>query len=276
MPGGYRRRHSVSAINLFHDCPKAYDFRYISKVKVDRGDVGEPLRIGTAVHAGLEEAAIAMKMDKLPLDDPAVLAAADAGLEKSWAEEKLPLDDGRLDECKGWLRDAIAEWDKDGEIKSIEWQIKQDLPDGSGFIGYADRVDRLNEDTLEIRDYKNTMKVTDPEYLENDIQVNMYAYFARETWPWARKIVASHQHPNHGGQTVKVNLTDASISEAVDRFMSTIEMIETEEEWEPRKSRRCDWCDYKEVCPAWTVVKPEPDSPEAQDAAAIKDVIDNF
>ena len=64
---------------------------------------------------------------------------ADAGLEKSWEEEKLPMDDGRLDECKGWLRDAIAAWDQDGEIKSIEWQIKQDLPDGSGFIGYADQ-----------------------------------------------------------------------------------------------------------------------------------------
>jgi RecB family exonuclease len=275
MANGYRRRHSVSAIGLFHDCPQAYSFRYIDRVPTDRTQVGEPLRIGTAVHAGLEAAAIGLKLDGLTLEGPEILAVADQGLEESWIDQGLPVNDGRLDECKGWMREAIAEWDKDGKIVSIEWEIRQDLPDGSGFIGFADRIDRLNEDTVEIRDYKNTRKVTDPEYLANDLQVNMYAHFARETWPWARNVVASHQHPNHGGKVVKVNLTDDSINEAVDRFLATIEMIESEVEWSTRISQRCDWCDYKDICPAWTA--PQPDEVEEDpDAAAIKDIIDNY
>jgi putative RecB family exonuclease len=266
----YRKRHSVSAIKLFHDCPQAYNYRYVERVKVDQTEIGEPLRIGTAVHAGLEQAALDIKLEGWQLDDPQLIANAETKLVEEWEFLKLPTHDGRLEDAKGWIREAIAAWDQDGKVVAVEWQIKQDLPSGSGFIGYADRIDRLNENTVEIRDYKNTAKVTNPDDLENDLQVNMYAHFARETWPWANNVVASHQHPNHGGKTIKVKLTDDTISEAVDRFEATVEMINEETDWPARKSMRCNWCDYRDICPLWSKNLDDPD------AAAIQDVIDNY
>jgi len=271
MPGN-RRRYSVSAIQLFHDCPQAYRFRYIDRVKVDRATQGEPLRIGSAVHAGLEAAGMAIKFDGLSVGDQELYEVADKGLEEEWLDQKLPADDGRLDECKGWMRDAIDEWEHDGEIRAIEWRIETELPNGSGFLGFADRVDRLGDNVLEIRDFKNTRGMKTEDELLTDLQVNMYGFFGLAAYPWAESVVASHQYPNHDGKVVRVRLTDNSIGEAVAMFVATVEMIENEENWEVRVSDRCRWCDYKDICPAWIKNAEDDDA----DAAAIRDIIENF
>jgi len=245
------RRHSVSAIKLFHDCPRKYKYRYIDRVKVPREQAGEPLRIGTAVHAGLEAAAKCMMAEEVTALNVQVTADADAAIEEAWVEEGLDFTDGSLERCKGWIRQTLEVWaEESNDFIAVEHKFLTWLPDGSGFIGFADRIDKVSETAIEIRDYKNTRDVTKAEKLLNDIQVNMYAYFARETWQWCETVYVSHQHPNHDGEVVRVRLTDDTIGEAVDRFLSTIEMIETEEEWTPRPSKACDWCDFTDICPA--------------------------
>lgn len=245
------RFHSVSSCGKYLECPKAFDFAYLQKLPPDK-PVPEHWRYGTVAHKGLEVAVL----DHIERKGTGSLAdtvpAAVAAVEAEFA--KLDLDQpGELDRLIESVTESLHGLDFDASnVLGVEQKFLGTTPDGARFVGFADLVLRLGPTSLEVRDYKNRSKAASPEQLAVDFQLNLYGHFARQEWPWAKVVYASHFYPPTQ-KLVRVQLTDESMEAAVERFEAIVEMCEGDTELAPRKGSHCSYCQHREKCPAWQV-----------------------
>lgn len=250
------RFHSISSVGNFLGCPRRYYLSYIERRKVEVVETPVFFRRGSAVHKAFE-VAYQTHVDKkyvgtLEHSRDEALAA----LATYWHENDIP-DGGDLDSYSKMVDECLPElscsWE---DILGIECRLKGNTPDGSRFIGFVDLLLRVGDDAIEIRDYKTKRQAAHPDDLEQDQQGCMYAHFAMIDHPWAKKAYFSHYYPPIK-KLVRVELSPASISAAVERHEASVELIEAENIFAPRLGSSCEICSFTEDCPARTMVVPK-------------------
>jgi putative RecB family exonuclease len=249
-------------------CPLLYRFRTIDRLPESPSP--EATR-GTLVHGVLE------RLFGLPAPDRSV-ARATALVEPVWqelaeAEPALAGVFGSAAELAGWLqsaRELVAgyfslEDPTRLEPAGREEYVEVTLDSGLRLRGYVDRLDESAAGALRIVDYK-TGRAPDPLFEARALfQMRFYAlvlWRQRGVLPAMLQLIylADREVLRYAPDEADLRATERKL----EALAAAIERSLDRGEFRPRPGRLCDFCDHRDVCPAWGGTPPPlPPLPES-------------
>jgi putative RecB family exonuclease len=279
-----RRRPALSPSRAgdFKQCPLLYRFRAIDRLPE------QPSRAqirGTLVHSVLE------RLYDLPAPRRSPEAAR-GFVRPVWEElcTTLPELMGQLfegpedPELPRWLESADAlleayfrlEDPRLLEPADRELLVETELASGLLLRGYVDRVDVAATGQIRVVDYKTGAAPRQIAEVRALFQMKFYALALLQL----RGVVPAQLRLLYlaDGETLTYEPDEAELR----RFERTLEAIwlairtagETGD-FRPNRSRMCEWCSHKALCPAWGGTPPAyPGWPENPDATAAETVLD--
>jgi putative RecB family exonuclease len=115
--------------------------------------------------------------------------------------------------------------------------------------GAFDRVDRIGDDAVRVRDYTTSRLPPSRNDAEDSLRLALYDLAARELWPWAKRVVVAFDLLRHD-VIVSLTRTDAE-REATRRYvLATVAQIERGD-FPARPSTLCAHCDHRSQCPTY-------------------------
>lgn len=264
---------SPSRANDFLQCPLLFRLRVVDRLP-------EPSSVaaarGTLVHAVLEQ------LFDLPSADRTV-DAAKALVEPAWAvleagsaayaelvaqdEERLALlaTAGRLLETYFTLEDPTRL-----EPRARELQVRVDLEDGPQLRGVIDRVDVAPNGWVRVVDYKTGRSPRAGYESSALFQMRFYAYVVWKT----RGVLPKRLQLEYLGDGVVVSHepTEAemlTLEQRVRSIWAGIEDTARSGTWPTRRSRLCDWCSFRELCPEFGGTPPPVEPAAVQRAIGV-------
>jgi RecB family exonuclease len=241
-----RNEHlSVSRIRRYAQCPKAYKLHYLEKKEAQPG---APLAFGKVQHAALERTYRQIVTDRITGRFPLELLVA--AYKYEWGRAGLS-DFAEFEDGLKLLKDYAANHsDVDYAIVlAIEQEFR--LPvDRFEVLGYVDRVDRVDNDTVEIIDYKSNRLLFSREEVDSDLQLSIYALAVRALWPWVKNIKLSFYMLRHAVR-VETSRTPEQLAAARDYVAALGHQMETATDFPARLNANCSYCDHRSDCDAY-------------------------
>ncbi|HEY0117519.1 MAG TPA: PD-(D/E)XK nuclease family protein [Cellulomonas sp.] len=265
---------SPSRANDFQQCPLLYRYRVVDRLPEP---TSEAAARGTLVHAVLERL----------FDLPAAArtqTAARGMLPGQWRElrERAPAYDdlfGSAEDEAAWLAGAgellgtyfTLEDPTRLEPESRELSVRLDLEDGPQLRGIVDRVDVAPNGWVRIVDYK-TGRSPRPGYEGHALfQMRFYAYVLWRTRGVLPRALQLEYLAD--GQMIRHEPTEAEMATLETRVRSiwaSVQAAARAGQWQPRASALCDWCSFKELCPAFGGTSPEVDDDAVERATGVR------
>ena len=235
-------------------CPLLYRFRVIDRIP----EPPTPATArGTLVHAVLERLFDRPAAERTP-------AAAAGMLEPEWA--RLRDGDAGLaelfageEERERFIADAHSalagyfrlEDPRRLEPAEREWYVEAELPSGLRLRGYVDRLDVSAAGDIRVVDYK-TGKVPLEAYEASALfQMKFYALVI---WRLRGVIprVLQLMYLSGDGELLRYSPDEADLratERKLEALWAAISRARDTGDWRPRRSRLCDWCRHKALCP---------------------------
>ncbi|MCX5788456.1 MAG: PD-(D/E)XK nuclease family protein [Elusimicrobia bacterium] len=262
-------KFSPTRLETYRNCPRQFKFKYVDRVKVDKGTGVEAL-VGTCVHSAFEELYRARAHEKVLSEEETLAVFADAwtkGVQKEVTirDAKYTLGDWRRvgEKCVRDYYRAHAPFDADTTL-DVERRIGFALPvtdPASGdtvecrIEGFVDRLARGKDGCLEIHDYKTGGSLPTQAQKDKDWQLALYEVAAREAWPDTTGVRLIWHYVRHG-QTIVSTRTPEQLTALKSEVARLIGAIEAEvarkddpQAFKPVRGPLCDWCDYRDLCP---------------------------
>lgn len=244
---------SPSRAGDFKTCPQLFKFRAIDRIP-------EPVSIyqarGTTSHLALQRL----------FDEPMAVRTPDRLFDlfrQAWteirSEEEFEGLFESVDEEREWglqslelLANYFAIEDPTSfDPADRELDLLEDL-DGMMIRGILDRMDRTDDGRLVITDYKTGKAPPEAYALPAFFALKIYALLIRnstgETPSEVRLLYLNgptlYRLPIEDRQLDAMHAQLRALWTAIDRAMES-------ERFPARPGRLCDWCSYKEICPAW-------------------------
>lgn len=238
---------SATGIRDYLQCVLKVVFRYDREITSIKNDHA---KIGIAVHEALEQFTrrmLAKKSFPEPSDYEFAISVFMNCATSEGLENMSFYTDGRT-----MITEFIDRYDPSEEILDVEHFFKISTPDDVPIVGAMDKVRVINEDTIEIVDYKTSRTALTSWQLQDDIQLSMYDLAASIIWPQYSNRILTLDY-------VRINKTVSSYRTAEQRqtfrdFLVSIwhQMNNLDEdEVQGRINNLCGWCDYKTYCPAY-------------------------
>ena len=115
--------------------------------------------------------------------------------------------------------------------------------------GIIDRLARNEDGTLEIHDYKTSRRLPDAVKVANDVQLALYEIAIWHRWPEARQI-SLIWHYLAFDKEIKITKTPEQLETVKQNTLGLIRRIEAATSFPVQVTPLCNWCEYKEICPA--------------------------
>jgi len=263
--------YSHSRISSFENCPKKFQFRYVLKIPSETE--GVEAFVGKRVHEVLERLYEFVDREQIPPLKKVVDRYFQLFDEHYDPERVLIVKSGT---DRDFYRDYGARCLESyyrrhypfdaGETLGIEERVLFDL-DGSGQYrvqGIIDRISRAPDGTIEIHDYKTGRWVPKQETLDEDRQLALYQLGLQKVY--------GPEHPMRlvwhyvgRGMTCTSERSPEQLEALRTSTIDRIDAIQRESDYEPKRSRLCDWCEYKSICPLF-----QEEGVEAPDPATLK------
>ncbi len=242
-----RIRLSYSKMSLYLNCPRSYRKLYIDKVPPKP----QPFfSFGTTIHETFERVYDPVN----PIPKPSL-------------ERVLEIfDEVRLTHREGFDSDATEEqyrqdgirqitryynsYIKDAEFKpaySIEDYFEIPCGKYAVMTGFIDRIDKLEDGTYEILDYKTEPTMRSQDAVDHDKQLSIY-YWACEDTLGLKISKLSLLMLDHDVK-METHRTREDIPKVVETIDSTAYEMIHEKEFAPRKNKYCKSCDHLHDCP---------------------------
>ena len=242
----FKNQHlSYSRLSRFETCPLSYRLHYIEK---KQADPGLPLRFGKTIHAVLE------RLIKEVVDDertgPLSEERAIELYREAWGAEQLTGMDV-FAEGLAILRRFIAEQGvvDHRDVLAIEKEFR--LPVGPfEVLGFIDRVDWIDDETVEVIDYKTNHQLFTRDELDTSLQMSLYEVAVRRLWPWAKKVKLTFWMLRHGVRQ-QTTRTEEQLADALAYVETLGRQTETATEYPARLNTNCSYCDHRKQCPAY-------------------------
>ena len=244
-------RLSPSRVNDFTNCPQLYKYRAILNLPEE---ISLDAERGKLVHSVLEDLFELPRVDRNHATATSILPTAwQKQLEKKPELEELVTDQKEwMDRAESLLATYFTLEDPTTFDSTFrELHLEKDFTEQIYLHGYVDRLDIAPTGEVRIVDYK-TGKSPKPGWEEKALfQLRIYAllYWRNEgVLPRLLQLL----YLGNGG-TVKSSPTEKEL-EATERILKNIgddilTAIDTDF-FPPKKSRLCDWCSFKNICPA--------------------------
>lgn len=134
--------------------------------------------------------------------------------------------------------------------KAVYLEQPFEVPIGYHILaGRFDKVDRIDNNTYEIIDYKAAKQVATQAQADSDLQLGIYGLAFRFT-TGTLPLLSLYFLP----ENVKITSrrTDKEIHRIRSGLESIVDRLMSGEHFEPRAGMECKWCDYKQYCPLKT------------------------
>lgn len=253
-------RISYSSLDTYKTCPLKYKYQTIDKIKAPKGV--EAL-FGSAVHDALN-----FMFQKSPLF-PTIDQVMDY-FRGSWEEQKTKIEnEDELRNANLYLNQGISILEKfykknppwNFNVVALESFFETEIEDkktGGKYIlsGIMDRIDKNDDDTYEIIDYKTGRTMPPQKEADKSLQLSIYHLGLVKRWPHIdpKKIKLSLYYLKHGEKITTARTAD-QLEATKEVVMSTIKEIEgrvkDNHNFPPTPSPLCDWCSYRKICPMW-------------------------
>lgn len=244
------RVFSVSSTYEYERCPRRYRYGYVDRVPADRTLAPEHWRFGTVVHAGLEAGYRHHQAVGYTRNLRHAIPVALDAVRAAWVDEAMPDDPAARARAERVVAGSLATTRlAPRDILGVERWFRGETDGGIRVAGVSDLVVRAGDDTVEIRDHKVTRFVRSPEQLRGDLQLGVYGWLVRRTWPWARHVVVAHHYPLTR-ELVRVPLDDAWIDAAMDRLTGVSNRALADRAYAPTPGDHCGTCPYTAMCDA--------------------------
>jgi putative RecB family exonuclease len=246
--------YSHSSISSFKQCQFKFKLRYIDKIIPEVKQTVEAF-MGGIVHEILEELYINIKSGKVP-EFNELQARLIEKWKSCWTNNILIVKQGMTKEnyFESALRFLKNYYEKyfpfnHGEIIGVEEQIKITI-EGKELIGYIDRLEKRGEE-YHIIDYKTNNWLKSQQDLDNDNQLATYQIAIMEKYNTDKVIL--NWHFLNFNELLQSKRTKEQIELLKKELLKSINEIENAKEFKTCKSRLCDWCEYKSMCPEFKI-----------------------
>ncbi len=236
---------SFSRLSRFEQCPLSFKLHYIDKQVAEPGD---PLKFGKAVHAVLEALVREHVSDERvgPLSEDRAIEILSA----AWAAEGLAgmgLFQEGVDILRGFVRDQ-GELDH-RDVLAFEKEFRLQVGRFT-VLGFIDRVDCVDDETVEVIDYKTNRLLFTREEVDTSLQMSLYHLAAKQLWPWAKKVRLTFHMLRHDLR-MRTERTPEQLQAAVAYVETLGRMTEAATEFPARLNANCIYCDHRRQCPAY-------------------------
>lgn len=250
---------SYSQVETFTNCKRSYFERYHAKKRPKKHPAA---RLGTTVHKVLESVyrwALGNKYKgKFPIEQ------AFQCLKEVWADPK----EGLAGEAHTWWADAVLMLRNYAQANPVidatrvlGVEIGQEEEDHEGpttfmlggypFVAKIDKVEKLDEETALISDYKSDRMIRYRDDVDRDLQLTIYEIAVRRRFPWVKYVVLELNMLRHGISQQARTRTPEELADA-EMFVEEVgREIVAETTWEPKLNRWCHTCGYKADCSAY-------------------------
>ncbi len=244
---------SPSRANDFKSCALRYRLRMIDRLREPPSR--EALR-GTVVHKVLEDLFDLPALERTPERAAALVAPVWAAVAES-AEVPIGLF-GDAEAEAAWLASCRAVLDRYFDLEDPrrlepaerEAYVETVLPSRLLLRGVVDRLDVAPDGAIRVIDYKTAR--SSPPGMEGTALFQM-RFYALVLWRSRGTLPAMLRLIYLGDGTTISYVPDESDLRATERQLealwSAIALAHETGEWLPRRSARCTWCSFQELCP---------------------------
>lgn len=245
LPKRYKNSHlSVSRVRLYEVCALAFYFNYVDKGPKESSEAPQ---FGNVLHDALEETYRQVMHEEYTGRLP--IAWLTKHYQDAWMKSVL-VGVGLYQEGLQILRKyAESHFDVDHfKILAVEQEFNIPLNKGEFTLnGYIDRVDKIDDTSIRIIDYKSNRKLYDDGELANDLQFASYGLAARVLYPWATRIEFEFHMLRHDVHQVTVR-TAKEVDEAEAYLVSIGRRSELDTTWAAKLNENCSFCDHRARC----------------------------
>jgi putative RecB family exonuclease len=256
--------YSHSRLASYESCPLRYRLRYIDQVNVERRETVESF-LGRRVHETLQ-----YLYDRRSEGALLTLAELLTHLQNSWDREwhsqvLVIRAHARVADYRSMAARCVTNYYRAnhpfdrGHTVGTEVGVVFALDGGRDIHikGYIDRLVRLGPGVYEIHDYKTSRRIPTQEEIDRDRQLALYQMAIHRMMSDAHQVRLVWHYLAHG-RRLRSSRTPEALDELRRGTLSLIDRIEaatTRVDFPAVRSRLCDWCDYRAVCPAWNPVQ---------------------
>lgn len=248
--------YSHSRLSSFETCPRQFHYRYVERRAVDVE--GIEAFVGKRVHAVLERLnqfverglvpPLAKVVGRFRTEWEAHFDPARIRIVRSETPAEAYRENG--ERCLANHYRRHYPFDRD-ETLGIEAHLAFPLDEAGRYRiqGFVDRLVRAPDGAIEVHDYKTGRWVPSQEQLDADRQLALYqiGVQARHGTDTPVRLVWHYLLRDQ----VRVSTRSGEQLDALRaRTMELIDRIEAEQDFAPRPSTLCTWCEHNDVCPA--------------------------
>jgi len=239
---------------MYEQCPLKYKLRYRDGLKRDVEGVEGFL--GSRVHETLKKCYDDLRLTKAnSLSD--LLAYYNRIWQENWHDSIIITRNDLTQEHYRALGERLVEtyykryapFDLDMTI-GTEMGLNFSLDDENKYrmTGYIDRLSRTQDDIYEIHDYKTSAYLPSQEAADSDRQLGLYHIGVQKRWPDITNIRLVWHYLAFDTELVSYRSREA-VSKLMTDTVARIDEMESAEDFLPRESPLCDWCEYPDLCP---------------------------
>lgn len=249
--------YSHSRLETFENCALKYRFQYIDRIKKPGFESVEAF-LGKRVHEALKKLYDDLAFNRKNSAEE-LLAYYRTQWDKEWGPGVAIVEAGRTQRdyfeygaagIQNYYREHAPF--QDSHTLATEERIQFPLDEVGHYQiqGYVDRIDRLADGSYEIHDYKTSRSVPPQQEADTNRQLGLYEIGLRQRWTDVQRVELILHYVRHG-VSLRSKRSDQQLTQLRQTAVQLIERIESEKEFEPRKSALCDWCEFKPDCPIW-------------------------
>ena len=247
------RPYSATAINKYLKCPRQYLYEDILELKAKDGNPNA-LSYGKAVHKACEKAIRFIQENKTtPEKSQFIRWFKDelSNLPMESYEQRLNFEqrgEKKLDEYYCQIANTTPT-----NLVAQEEKVNYVLEDGTKFFGIIDRIDKNEDGTFAIYDYKtnnnkNSSIKINGEHEDYYNQMAWYKYFYEQSTGNKVTVTKFIYPEDFQSKNDGFNYTQEEIIEAVEKFKNAVKGIKSHNFEPSHKDSTCKYCSYKDFC----------------------------
>ena len=244
---------SHSKLTTYQQCPQKYTFRYIDEIPPPIRSI--ELHLGDTVHRALEKLYADARQGQTHSCDE-ILACYQQKWDEGYRPQMRIVRSGTtartyLEYGRQMLLAYHRRFHPFTESATLELEEKFLFPlsEGREIRGIIDRLAKAGDGSLEIHDYKTSRRFPTPSQAGSDTQLALYELALRHRWPGTQRITLIW-HYLAFDKDISIAKTLPQLETVKQNTLGLIKRIESTSTFPTQVTPLCDWCEYKEICPA--------------------------
>lgn len=235
-------RTSYSALDTFKTCSLKYKFQVIDKMKAPKS---KEAVFGTIIHSTL-------KFLHTPQPISPTIEEILEYYNNLWNSEVYESKDEEMAVLAGGVK-ILEEYYKNNNPKNfdiidLETRFNLEITGEITIAGIIDRVDRLEDGSFEIIDYKTSKNLPAQNDVDNNLQLSIYYLAILDRWPKLEKPIKLSLYFLKHGVKLSTARTPEQIRQTKQDIIDLVEEI-GKGNFQPTPSALCGWCGYQKDCP---------------------------